>query len=76
MAGKSERGGDRVRATAGHSPRRPDKIVTVTVDPLAWFIRPDGTVLDLSQFDFDATGQVVEFEVEMEDGFTEIEFDE
>ena len=53
----------------------PEKVVTVTVDPAAWFIRPDGTVLDLSVFDFAATGQLVEFEVEMEDGFTEIEFD-
>ena len=53
----------------------PEKVVIVTVDPVAWFTLPDGTVLDLSPFDFAATGQLVEFEVEMEDGFTEIEFD-
>lgn len=56
--------------------------VTVTVDPRLWFDRGDGTVLDLSQFDFDpeAGGPVPELEVEIEnevgEGFTEIEFDD
>ncbi len=49
--------------------------VVVEVRPEAWFLRPDGTVLDLSRFDFDRTGAVVEFEVEMEHGFTRIELD-
>lgn len=45
---------------------------TVVVDPGLWFERPDGTVVDLSQF----AGQLVEFEAEIEslgDGFSEIE---
>lgn len=49
-----------------------DPTVTVIVDPSLWFGRPDGTVLDLSQFD----GDIVEFELEMEHGFPEIEFDD
>lgn len=49
--------------------------LTVDISPQIWFLAPDGTVLDLSQYDYDATGQLLEFEVEMEDGFTEIEFD-
>lgn len=49
-----------------------DASVTVVVDPALWFARPDGTVLDLSQFQ----GQLVEFEAEFENGFTEIEFDD
>ena len=49
-----------------------DPTVTVIVDPALWFGRPDGTVLDLSQFD----GHLVEFEFEMEHGFPEIEFDD
>ena len=53
-----------------------DKTVTITVDLSAWFTRPDGTIRDLSQFDFDSTGKLVEFEVEMEDGFTDVEFDD
>lgn len=49
-----------------------DASVDVVVDPAAWFTRPDGTVMDLSQFE----GQVVEFESEMENGFSEFEFDD
>lgn len=45
--------------------------VTVVVDPARWF-ETGGTVLDLSAFD----GQLLEFEVEIENGFTEIEFDD
>lgn len=49
---------------------------TVRIDPAAWFTRGDGTVLNLAELDYDATGAVVEFEVEIEDGFTRIEFDD
>jgi len=45
---------------------------TVVVDPTLWFSLADGTVMDLSQFQ----GQLVEFEAELEDGFTELEFDD
>jgi len=45
--------------------------VTVVVDPSRWFGAGD-TVLDLSAFD----GQLLDFEVEIEDGFTEIEIDD
>lgn len=48
--------------------------MTVTIDPGAWFARPDGTVLDLSRLDFARTGRVLEFEVEMEQGFRTVEF--
>jgi len=50
--------------------------VTVDVSPSAWFMNPDGTVVELQLFDYDATGELLEFEVEMEQGFTEIEFDD
>lgn len=49
---------------------------TVNIDPALWFTQADGTVMDLSTLDYDTTGSVVEFEVEMENGFTEIEFDD
>lgn len=49
-----------------------DATVNVVVDPAAWFAQPDGTVLDLSQFE----GQLVEFESEMENGFSELQFDD
>lgn len=50
--------------------------LTVDVSPSAWFTNPDGTVVELQLFDYDATGELLEFEVEMENGFTEIEFDD
>lgn len=51
-----------------------DRTVSVTVDPSVWFVS-NGTVVDLSQFDYDTTGDLLEFEFEMDDGFTEIEID-
>lgn len=47
--------------------------LTVDIRPDIWFERPDGSVLPLHLFDYDTTGQLLEFDVEMEDGFTEIE---
>ncbi len=49
--------------------------LTVDIRPDIWFGSSDGTVLDLSQYDYDATGQLLEFEVEMEDGIVEIEIE-
>lgn len=49
---------------------------TVNIAPSLWFTRFDGTVRDLSALDFDATGQVVEFELEIENGFSELEFED
>lgn len=45
--------------------------IMIALHPELWFTRSDGTVMDLSQLQ----NQVVEFEVELEDGF-ELEFDE
>jgi len=50
--------------------------VTVDVSPEIWFKQPSGDVLDLSAYDYDTTQQLLEFEVEFEDGFTEIEIDD
>lgn len=52
-----------------------NRTVTVTVDPSVWFTAADGSVVDLSQYDYESTGSVAEFELEMEDGFTEFEFE-
>ncbi len=41
--------------------------------PDIWFMRSDGSVLPLHLYDYGQTGQLLEFEVEMEEGFTEIE---
>ena len=45
--------------------------LVVDVQPALWFVRADGTVRDLSRFD----GNLVELEVEIEDGFVDVEFD-
>lgn len=49
---------------------------TVTIDPALWFRQADGTVMNLAQHDFDTTGAVVPFEVEIENGFSQIAFDD
>jgi len=45
--------------------------LVVDVQPARWFERANGTVRDLSQFE----GELIEFEVEIEDGFVDVEFD-
>lgn len=55
-----------------------NRTVTVQLEPGPLFKRADGTVLDLSQapYNFDANGgEVVEFEVEIENGSWEVELD-
>lgn len=47
--------------------------LSVNVRPDIWFTRSDGSVLPLHLYDFETTGQLLEFEIEMEDGFTQIE---
>jgi hypothetical protein len=46
----------------------------VVLFPERWFVRGDGSVIDLSEYDFATTGELLELEVEIEDGF-EVEFD-
>jgi hypothetical protein len=47
--------------------------LTVDIRPDIWFGRADGSLLPLHLYDYDTTGELLEFDVEMEDGFTEIE---
>jgi hypothetical protein len=49
--------------------------IVVEVDPVAWFTLPGGMVSDLSELDYETTGEVVDFEAKMADGFTKIEID-
>lgn len=53
----------------------PGPDLNVELRPDIWFTLADGSVLDLSMYDYDATGEVLEFEFEMEDGITEIEIE-
>ena len=47
----------------------------VVLFPERWFVRGDGSVIDLAEYDFATTGRLLEIEVEIEDGF-EVEFDD
>ncbi|MDZ7780228.1 MAG: hypothetical protein U5R14_09905 [Gemmatimonadota bacterium] len=58
----------------GESDVNPD--LTIDIRPEIWFGRSDGSVLELQSWDYDSTGRILEFEVEMENGFTEIEIDD
>lgn len=55
----------------------PTRRLTINLEPGRWFSHPDGTVQDLSQNDYETTGNLVEFEAEyeFEDGVSELEFD-
>ena len=53
-----------------------DRVLTVQVNPEVWFKSGNGSVLDLSAYDFETTGRLLEFELEIEDGFTELEIDD
>jgi hypothetical protein len=52
-----------------------DGSVDVQIDPNAWFLNADDTVIDLSVFDFATSGELVDFEAKMEHGFTKIELE-
>ena len=49
---------------------------TVRIDPGVLFRNGDGTVRNLALYDFALTGSVIEFEVEIENGISEIEYDD
>jgi hypothetical protein len=50
--------------------------ITIVVDPSEWLKDADGSVVDLSTFDYGSSGELIEFEVEIENGFKEIEFED
>lgn len=51
-----------------------DAAVTVVLDPRMWFTRGDGTVLDLSLFDYTGDDDdLLELEVELEEGVIRVE---
>ncbi len=49
------------------------RTLTVDVQPDMWFMLPDNNVMDLTQYDWGDTGQLLEFDVELEHGFIDIE---
>lgn len=49
--------------------------VDVEIDPAAWYVNPDNTVIDLSDYDYATTNEVVEFEAKMVHGFSKVELE-
>ncbi|WP_445666590.1 hypothetical protein [Fodinibius sp. AD559] len=47
--------------------------VSVRINPTTWFKQSDGSVMDLTQHDWDQHQQLLEFEAEFENGVEEIE---
>lgn len=52
------------------------EVLSVNINPTKWFLRSDGTVIDLSGYDWDQTQELLEFESEFEEGVEEVEVDE
>lgn len=52
------------------------EVLSVKINPTKWFLRSDGTVIDLSGYDWDQTQELLEFEAEFEEGVEEVEVDE
>lgn len=53
-----------------------DQVVSVRINPSRWFEKSDGTVFDLSQYDWDENQMLLEFSAEFKDGVEEIEVDD
>lgn len=51
------------------------KRITVNINPEKWFVNQNGTVKNLADYDYSTTQKILEFEVEMEDGFESADVD-
>lgn len=50
------------------------QILTIPITPSVWFSRANNTVLNLAEYDYETTEELLEFEIEFENGISEIEF--
>jgi hypothetical protein len=48
-------------------------VLSINFNPAQWFEKSDGSVFELSNYDWDQTQEVIEFEAEFENGVQEIE---
>lgn len=51
-------------------------MLRVHIDPASWFLLNDGTVINLSEYDYESTGQTLEFKTKIENGFKSVESDD
>lgn len=52
------------------------KVVSVHINPARWLLQADGSVLDLTQYDWDRNQELLEFSAKFKDGIEEIKVDE
>lgn len=52
-----------------------NRTLTVDIRPDLWFQNADGSVKPLPEWDWETTQQLLEFELEMEEGFVKVEAD-
>lgn len=52
------------------------KLLKLNINPVDWFLRPDNTILDLSQYDYETTQELLEFELEIENSLKSIEVED
>lgn len=53
-----------------------EQVVLIRINPVRWFEQSDGTVLDLSEYDWDEQQELLEFSAEFENGLEEIEIED
>ena len=53
-----------------------NQIIRLEIDPERWLLFDDGTVPNLSEFDFESTGRILEFEAKFKNGFMSVEVDD
>lgn len=51
-------------------------VLSVQISPADWLLRSDGTVIDLTAYDWDENGTLLEFSAEFENGIKEVEAEE
>lgn len=51
-------------------------VVSIRINPVDWLQRSDGTVINLTEYDWDEHQELLEFEAEFEDGVKEIEIED
>ncbi len=52
------------------------RAMKITLHPDIWFMQSDGTVWDLSQYDYEKEGELLKMEVKMENGFGKLEIED
>lgn len=53
-----------------------EKVISIRINPTAWLKKDDGSVYDISRYDWEENHELLEFEAKFKDGIEEIEVDD